>query len=74
MAGLIVSFGKDIHGKQIDFNSVVEKDMVLATIDPVPYQAAVADRGRAGEFAGQPATIRPGMPRDWYPIEALRYE
>ena len=42
VAGLIVSFGKDIHGKQIDFNSVVEKDMVLATIDPVPYQAAVA--------------------------------
>lgn len=42
VAGLIVSFGKDIHGKQIDFNSVVGKDMVLATIDPVPYQAAVA--------------------------------
>ena len=42
VAGLIVSFGKDIQGKQIDFNSVVEKDMVLATIDPVPYQAAVA--------------------------------
>ena len=42
VAGLIVSFGKDIQGKQIDFNSVVEKDMVLANIDPVPYQAAVA--------------------------------
>ena len=42
MAGVIVSFGKDIHGKQIDFNSVVEKDTVLANIDPVPYQAAVA--------------------------------
>ncbi len=42
VAGLIVSFGKDIHGKQIDFNSVVEKDMLLATIDPVSYQAAVA--------------------------------
>ena len=42
VAGLIVSFGKDIHGKQIDYNSVVEKDMVLACIDPVPYQAAVA--------------------------------
>ena len=41
VAGLIVSFGKDIQGKQIDFNSVVEKDMVLASIDPVPYQAAV---------------------------------
>ena len=42
VAGLIVSFGKDIQGKQIDFNSVVEKEMVLANIDPVPYQAAVA--------------------------------
>ena len=42
VAGLIVSFGKDIQGKQIDFNSVVEKDTVLAIIDPVPYQAAVA--------------------------------
>ncbi len=42
VAGLIVSFGKDIQGKQIDYNSVVEKDAVLACIDPVPYQAAVA--------------------------------
>ena len=42
VAGLIVGFGKDIQGRQIDFNSVVEKDMVLARIDPVPYQAAVA--------------------------------
>jgi HlyD family secretion protein len=42
VAGLIVSFGKDIQGKQIDFNSMVEKDMVLANIDAVPYQAAVA--------------------------------
>jgi HlyD family secretion protein len=42
VAGLIIGFGKDIQGKQIDFNSVVEKDMVLANIDPVPYQAAVA--------------------------------
>ena len=41
VAGIIVSFGKDLQGKQIDFNSVVEKDMVLANIDPVPYQAAL---------------------------------
>jgi HlyD family secretion protein len=40
VAGLIISFGSDINGKQIDFNSVVDKDMVLANIDPVPYKAA----------------------------------
>ena len=41
VAGLIVSFGKDIQGKQIDFNSVVEKDTVLARIDPVFYEATL---------------------------------
>jgi HlyD family secretion protein len=42
VAGRIVSFGKDIDGKEIDFNSVVEKGSLLVCIDPVPYEAAVA--------------------------------
>ena len=41
VAGLIKSFGKDVQGKQIDFNSVVEKDTVLARIDPVFYEATL---------------------------------
>jgi HlyD family secretion protein len=41
VAGLIVSFGTDANGRQVDYNSIVEKDMVLATIDPETYKAAV---------------------------------
>ncbi len=41
VAGLIVQFGADPHdpSKLIDFGSIVEKDTVLAKIDPTPYQA-----------------------------------
>jgi HlyD family secretion protein len=38
--GLITAFGKDMQGKSIDYNSVVDKDGILAYIDPAPYQAA----------------------------------
>jgi HlyD family secretion protein len=43
VAGLIVEFGKDPRdsSKLIDFGSVVEKDTVLARIDPTSYQAAL---------------------------------
>jgi HlyD family secretion protein len=41
VAGLVVAFGKDVDGKQIDYNSVVEKDAVLAYIDQTSYQAAL---------------------------------
>jgi len=41
VAGLITGFGKDIDGKLFDYNSVVEKDMVLAYIDQAPYKAAL---------------------------------
>jgi HlyD family secretion protein len=43
VAGLIVEFGPDPRdpGKLIDFGSVVEKDTVLARIDPTSYQAAL---------------------------------
>ena len=41
VAGLITGFGKDLRGKPVDYNSVVEKDMELAYIDQSPYKAAV---------------------------------
>jgi HlyD family secretion protein len=41
--GLILEFGPDPHDptKLIDYGSVVEKDTVLARIDPTPYEAAL---------------------------------
>ena len=43
VAGLIVQFGPDPRDstKLIDFGSVVEKDTVLAKIDPTSYEAAL---------------------------------
>ena len=39
VAGLIVSFGTDVNGHQIDYRSSVKKDMVLARIDEAVYKA-----------------------------------
>ena len=39
--GLIVSFGRDSNGNQIDYRSPVEPDMVLARIDDTTYKADV---------------------------------
>ena len=43
VCGLIVEFGADPHDptKLIDYGSVVEKDAVLARIDPTSYEAAL---------------------------------
>jgi len=43
VAGLIVGFGDDPHdpSKSIDYCAVVEKDAVLARIDPTSYEAAL---------------------------------
>jgi HlyD family secretion protein len=41
VAGLIASFGKDKHGKTIDYGSIVEDNGVLAKIDDSLYAAAV---------------------------------
>ena len=43
VAGLIVEFGTDPHdpAKLIDYGTVVEKDDVLARIDPTFYEAAL---------------------------------
>ena len=49
VAGQIVRFGDDprgasdpsFKGKSIDFNSPVQKDMILAMIDPTPYKTRV---------------------------------
>jgi HlyD family secretion protein len=50
VAGRITSFGTDIHGKTIDFNSVVEKGAVLARIDDSVY-AADLSVAKAGELS-----------------------
>jgi HlyD family secretion protein len=39
VAGLIVSFGKDSTGTQVDYRSPVEAGMVLASIDDTVYKA-----------------------------------
>jgi HlyD family secretion protein len=41
VAGKIVAFGKDKHGKTVDYGSVVEPGMVLARIDDSLYAADV---------------------------------
>jgi HlyD family secretion protein len=43
VSGLIVAFGEDVHSpsKVTDYCSVVEKDAVLARIDPTAYEAAL---------------------------------
>jgi HlyD family secretion protein len=41
VAGVIIAFGKDKGGKEIQWGSVVEKGMVLAKIDDSLYVAAV---------------------------------
>jgi HlyD family secretion protein len=41
VAGKIVAFGKDKHGKTVDYGSVVEPGMVLARIDSSLYAADV---------------------------------
>ena len=46
VAGLIESFGRDANGKQIDYRSPVEANMVLAKIDDAVYRADV-DTARA---------------------------
>jgi HlyD family secretion protein len=49
VAGRIISFGTDTQGKTIDFNSVVEKGMKLAFIDPESYLATVEQAKAAYE-------------------------
>jgi HlyD family secretion protein len=41
VAGLITAFGKDSQSKPVDYNSVVEKDSILAYIDQAMYQASL---------------------------------
>ena len=41
VAGLIQAFGKDIHGKPVDYGSVVDAHTVLARIDDALYVADV---------------------------------
>ena len=50
VAGRITSFGTDIHGQTIDYNSVVEQGAVLAKIDDSVY-AADLSVAKAGELS-----------------------
>lgn len=45
VAGRINSFGTDKNGKTIDYDSIVEKEMVLARIDDSLYAAQVGQAG-----------------------------
>jgi HlyD family secretion protein len=55
--GRITTFGTDINGKTIDYDSVVEKGAVLAKIDDSVYAAALAvanaqvEQAKAGELS-----------------------
>jgi len=49
--GTIDSFGKDISGKPVDYNSVVAPGAVLAKIDDVTYAADVTEANAALEQA-----------------------
>ena len=57
VAGLIKSFGTDIHGRTIDYGSVIEEGAVLAKIDESVYAADLAvaraqmEQGKASELS-----------------------
>jgi len=57
VAGLIKAFGTDIHGKTIDYGSVIEDGAVLARIDESVYAADLAvaraqmEQDKAGELS-----------------------
>jgi HlyD family secretion protein len=77
VAGLIVEFGSDPHdpAKLIDYGSVVEKDTILAKIDPTFYEAAVEqaeatlEQSEANLLQLQAKLKR--MERDWKRAESL---
>jgi HlyD family secretion protein len=57
VAGLIKAFGTDIHGKPIDYGSVIEEGAMLAKIDESVYAADLAvakaqmEQDKAGELS-----------------------
>lgn len=57
VAGLIKAFGTDIHGKPIDYGSVIDEGAVLARIDESVYAADLAvakaqmEEDKAGELS-----------------------
>lgn len=59
VSGKILSFGKDSAGKQVDYGSMVESGMMLATIDDTVYQTDIAqtsaqlDQAKAGVVQSQ---------------------
>jgi HlyD family secretion protein len=57
VAGTILSFGTDVNGKPVDYNSVVDTDTVLAEIDPRLYKAAL-DSAEATLLQAQAAVPR----------------
>jgi HlyD family secretion protein len=69
VAGLITNFGKDKHGKLIDYGSEVEPEMLLANIDPRLYKAqldqADANLKRAKADLIQMKAKLAAADRDW---------
>jgi HlyD family secretion protein len=57
VAGRIVAFGKDKHGEEVDYGSVVEEGTVLARIDDALYVADV-DQAKATLGVSQAALQR----------------
>lgn len=82
VAGRINSFGTDKNGKTIDYDSIVEKEMVLARIDDSLYAAQVGQAGaglkqaRAGVKVAQAnleqlKTLFNQAQRDWVRAQKL---
>jgi HlyD family secretion protein len=66
IAGQIVAFGTDAHGRSIDYGLEVEVGMVLAQIDPLLYQS------EAAQAAAQAASAAAGVTRAEADLEQLK--
>ncbi len=66
VAGQILSFGKDVNGKTVDYGSVVEEGTVLARIDDSVYVA------EAAQAEAQEQSARSGLIRAEADLEQLK--
>ena len=62
VAGQIMSFGKDVHGKTIDYGSAVEEGTVLARIDDSLYTAQAIEADAQVQSAKAGLQRCPGRP------------
>ncbi|MCC7145975.1 MAG: efflux RND transporter periplasmic adaptor subunit [Phycisphaeraceae bacterium] len=66
VAGLILSFGKDVNGKTIDYGSVVAEGTILAWIDDSIYTAELA------QAQAQVQSAQAGLQRSVADLEQLK--